>query len=379
MGLSENENSGDSLAFSRKMYDRVSKLGRIGIWECDLATEDLTWTPAVFELFDLPPGSPISREQALACYEPNSRRELERRRAEAIATCSSFTVDVAIRGRANNVRWIRITGDVEQEDGRAARIFGTKQDITQEKEAQLRLQALQSGHIHRSRLSAIDAMASTLAHELNQPLAAMIMYAAGLRHTSGGEPIDDETGEMLEGIERCALKAGDILRAMRGIAVSEDRAPTEFDLNEQIVEACQVALAGEPEGLTVHYALRDGLRAFADPVQIQQVVINLIRNACEAMATSGRREITISTGLKDGEAEVSITDTGIGLPAELHGSLFEPFVSSRPDGTGLGLAISRTIVEAHSGTLTAENIFGGGATVRFSIPAAQDDDAATEG
>jgi len=350
------------------MYERVSTLGKIGIWECDLATEKLTWTSAVYALFDLPDGAPIDRASTLKCYEPASRREMIRRRAQAIATCSSFAVDAAIRTRADNIRWIRITGDVEQENGRAIRIFGTKQDITEEKEAQLQLQALQSEHIHLSRSNAIDAMGSTLAHELNQPLAAIAIYGAALRRIFDQGGIARDLDEILEGIERCTLKSGEILRAIRRTSVSAKRSAIEFDLNHEIAEACRIALAGAPTGLNVHFAMHDGLRGFGDPVQIQQVMINLIRNACEAMTVSQRREITVTTAASGRHAEVTVCDTGSGIPIMLIDKIFEPFVSARPAGTGIGLAISRTIVEAHCGKLSAANNPDVGATFRFSIP-----------
>ncbi len=348
------------------MYDRISKLGSIGVWECDLATEALSWTSAVYDMFDLPHDYPVNRVETLAWYESNSRRELEALRFNAIATCSSFTIDAAIRTKANNSRWIRITGDVEQQDGKAARIFGTKQDITLEKEAQLQLQALQTEQIHFSRLSAINTMGSTLAHELNQPLAAIAMYVTALRNKER-EQSDVEMLDILDGIERCALKSGEILKAVRRMSARGKRSPTLFHLSKEIVEACSVALAGISEGLTVRYEMLDGLKALGDPVQIQQVVINLIRNACDAMANSAVRELTIRTAERDGQAEVSICDTGTGILAEVTHTLFDPFISSKPDGTGVGLAISRTIVEAHSGTLIAENNVGGGATFRFNI------------
>ena len=366
----ERNHHDESVEFSRKMYDRVSTLGKIGIWECDLLTEELTWTSAVYALFDLPDGSVVNRAETLDRYEPNSRREMMRKRAQAIATCSSFTVDVAIRTRSNNSRWIRITGDVEQENGRAVRIFGTKQDITKEKEAQLQLQALQSEHIHLARSSAIDAMGSTLAHELNQPLAAIAIYVTALRRTFEQAAIEREMGEILEGIERCTLKSGEILRAIRRMSVSARRSAAVFDLNEEIAEACRIALAGTPPGLAMNFAMHEGVQGFGDPVQIQQVVINLVRNACEAMSGSPIREITVTTAEIDGQAEVSVRDTGTGIPLELIDKIFDPFVSVRPAGTGIGLAISRTIVEAHAGKLSAVNNADGGATFRFSIPLA---------
>jgi hypothetical protein len=133
-----------STAHYKKMYDRASALARIGVWECDLATEALTWTDGVYDLFELPRGAPVDRATPLALYEDDSRRKMEELRARAIEEGGSFTLDVRIRTARGNERWIRLTADVELENGRPVRIFGTKQDITAERSAQEKVQSLQA-------------------------------------------------------------------------------------------------------------------------------------------------------------------------------------------------------------------------------------------
>ncbi len=356
--------------FLKKMYDRVSVLGKIGVWECDLASEELTWTDAVYDLFDLPRQSRLDRSATLDCYEPNCRRELVRLRAEAIDTCSSFTVDVALRGRPGKLRWIRIAGDVEQEGGRAVRIFGTKQDITQEKIAQQTIEALQTELIHASRISAIEAVRSTLAHELNQPLAGLALYVSAMRNMLDKGHVDTAGSEVLDGIESCALKAGQIMRDIQNMPAIEQAKMAVFNLDAAIREASAIALKGSDHTINLVYSGSRGLQAIGDSVQIQQVVINLIRNACEALSGFERRDITISAqkNVLDGFAEISVRDSGPGIAAEVAETLFDSFVSTKPGSTGIGLSISRTIVEAHSGKLTAENCTDGGAAFRFSIP-----------
>ena len=170
-----------SIAHYKKMYDRASALARIGVWECDLASGALTWTDGVYDLFELPRGAPLDRARIVALYDEESRREMERLRAAAITEGSGFSLDIRIRTARGNERWLRLTADIEQENKRAVRIFGTKQDITQAKAAQAEVRALQAELIQVSRRSAMGVMAATLAHELNQPLTAISNYAAGLR------------------------------------------------------------------------------------------------------------------------------------------------------------------------------------------------------
>ena len=231
--------------FFQKTYERIAELGKIGVWECDLATEALTWTDTVYDMFDLPRQSSVNRATVLQCYEPASRRKMERLRAEAIARCSTFTVDVEIMTPLGNARWIRITGDVEQEAGRAVRIFGTKQDITLEKTAQQEVLALQTELIHLSRASAMDAMRSTLAHELNQPLAAIANYVSALRKLMDPRSADHGAAqEILDGVERSALKTGEIIRGVRDLTRGRRAQPVPFDLEAAVREAGTIALAG---------------------------------------------------------------------------------------------------------------------------------------
>jgi two-component system sensor kinase FixL len=357
--------------FFQKTYERIAELGKIGVWECDLATEALTWTDTVYDMFDLPRQSSVNRATVLQCYEPASRRKMERLRVEAIARCSTFTVDVEILTPRGNARWIRITGDVEQEAGRAVRIFGTKQDITLEKTAQQEVLALQTELIHLSRASAMDAMRSTLAHELNQPLAAIANYVSALRKLMDPRSADHRAAQdILDGGERSALKTGEIIRGVRDMTRGRRAQPVPFDLEAAVREAGTIALAGAPPGLEATFACDEGLEAMGDPVQVQQVVINLVRNARDALAGHDAGKILVSTSRIDGVAEVCVRDTGPGIAPHLMETLFDSFVTGKPGGTGLGLAICRTIVEAHSGRITAENASEGGALFRFTLPLA---------
>jgi C4-dicarboxylate-specific signal transduction histidine kinase len=355
-------------AFFKKCYDRTAFLGKIGVWECDLATEDLTWTDTVYDLFDLPRQSALTREKTLAYYEPRSLQKLLELRAAAIANCSNFTVDVSLRTEKGNSRWLKITGDVEQEDGKAVRIFGTKQDITPEKEAQRKVHALQSELIHASRSSAIEVMRSTLAHELNQPLAGLALYVSAMRNNLGKVTIDENTKAIMEGIEECAFNAARIVRDIRNTPRGQPSKTIKFNLDEAISEALTIAFLNDSRAIKVIQTGCNGLIVRGESVQIQQVLINLIRNACEALAGSQSPEIVISTKKDDGLASISVCDNGPGITQDVMCTLFESFVSTKPGSSGLGLSISRTIIESHSGKLTAENNPGGGANVCFTIP-----------
>ncbi|HEY0313521.1 MAG TPA: ATP-binding protein [Allosphingosinicella sp.] len=355
----------------KKMYDRASALARIGVWECDLATEELTWTDGVYDLFELPRGCALDRSEIVTFYDEDSRRQMERKRAAAIASGGSFSLDVKIRTAKGNARWIRLTADVETENGRSVRIFGTKQDITEAKAAQEKVQALQGELIHAGRASAMGAMASTLAHELNQPLAAIANYAASMRRVLTKPVVPPGAVENgLKAIEDCAFRASAIIRSLRALPSDAGWLRECLDPTAVIREAASIALSGASKGLVLKMQLGDGATILADPVQIQQVVINLVRNAVEAVEGEDRREIIVSTGVAGTAFELRVDDSGPGIPPDRLQSVFDALVSTKRSGMGLGLSISRTIVEAHGGRISAGNLPGGGASFRVTLPLA---------
>jgi two-component system sensor kinase FixL len=363
------QDQAESIAHYKKMYDRLSDMAKIGVWEFDLTTDVMTWTDGVYDLFELPRNSTLDRARIVELYDKESRREMERLRATAIRTGSSFSLDIRVRTAKGNDRWIRLTADVERENGRSVRIFGSKQDITQEKLDQEKVKALQTELIHVSRRSAMGVMVATLAHELNQPLTAISNYAAGTRRAlSNPERAKDIVERGLGAIEEAAARAGNIIRTLREMNKGSEVRRRPLNPGGLIREAASLAMADAGEGIGLKIELGDDLIVLADPVQIQQVFINLIKNACEAVQQSARREIEISGCRVKGAVEIRVDDTGHGIAPEMFGTLFDTFVSTKPGGMGVGLSISRTIVESHGGRISAANRQGGGASFCVALP-----------
>jgi len=262
--------------------------------------------------------------------------------------------------------------------GRDRFFTGFIRDLTERQDQDLRLQALQSELIHVSRLTAMGEMAAALAHELNQPLSAIANYMKG-SVTLLGAPQPD-LGRLRDALDRAgdqALRAGEIIKRLREFVAKGDTEHTIEDVGKLMEEASALALVGAKEtGLRVTLRLARVDAVIVDRVQVQQVALNLIRNAIEAMADSPVKELTISvSALADDMAQVAIADTGPGLAPDMVDRLFQPFVSSKPTGLGVGLSICRTIIDAHGGTLAATGNDRGGATFTFTLPFATSEPA----
>jgi C4-dicarboxylate-specific signal transduction histidine kinase len=231
---------------------------------------------------------------------------------------------------------------------------------------------------HAARLSTLGEMAAGLAHELNQPLAAIVSYARGcsLRLRSG----EAETGALVEVVEEIsaqALRAGEVLRRIRDFVRSGELRRERVDLNDVVREAVRFAeIEARQSGISMPLELTsDTLTVEVDRIQVEQVVLNLVRNGFEAMRTTAPTERTLSirTARHAGEGiEVAVGDTGTGIPPGIAGRVFDPFFSTKRDGLGLGLSISRSIIEAHGGRLWAIANPLRGATFRFTLPEAGD-------
>jgi two-component system sensor kinase FixL len=254
------------------------------------------------------------------------------------------------------------------------RIFtGFIHDLTEQQHAELRLKELQSELIHVSRLSAMGTMASTLAHELNQPLTAIANYLEAGRELldAGGAEAATLLREAIEESTSEALRAGKIVRRLRDFVARGEVERRVEDLPRLIDEASRLALIGARErGVRAFFELAPDITTVTvDRVQIRQVLVNLIRNAIDAVAGQEVRDITISTcALDNAMVEVSVADTGPGLSPDIAARLFQAFATTKPAGMGLGLSICRTIVEAHRGHIRAEPRPTGGTVFRFTLP-----------
>jgi two-component system sensor kinase FixL len=250
---------------------------------------------------------------------------------------------------------------------------GFVRDLSERERTERRLHELQNDLIHVSRVSAMGTMASTLAHELNQPLTAVANYVEAARDLVPEDQRDlhaELFREALDGAAQQAVRAGQIVRRLRDFVARGDVEKTVTDLHALIREAAGLGLIGATEKSVQAYFNFDpsARTVFVDRVQIQQVLINLLRNSMEAMQASPVRELTISTAIEDVDhVRVTVADTGPGLSPEVADQLFQAFASTKDEGLGLGLSICRTIIEAHDGRIWAEPGEQGGTRFHFTV------------
>jgi two-component system, LuxR family, sensor kinase FixL len=261
------------------------------------------------------------------------------------------------------------------------RVFtGFIHDITQRQRAELRFHELQSELAHVGRLSEMGTLASSLAHELNQPLTAITSYCQGAADLLEGDPDDEQLAmarDALRDTAEQALRAGQIVRRMRDFLTHGQTEHRVESLSRLVAEANALALVGTREhGIDVQVNVDPATDCvFVDRIQIQQVLFNLIRNAIEAMLDSPVRSLTISTTAGPAEfATICIEDTGPGISESVAPQLFQPFVTSKPTGMGIGLSICRTIIEAHGGRIRCEPGADGGTIFCFTLPRSEVDD-----
>ena len=266
------------------------------------------------------------------------------------------------------------------EGGRILGAVVSFRDITKRKMAEAALEqsrqrerALEADLHHVSRLSAMGELASGIAHELNQPLTAISSYArAARRFLAGGAPEAQVRAiEYMDKAAAQALRAGEIIRRLRAFILKGEGFQTFEDVGEVVCEAVSLAAsATRAPNITVSTRVEAEMSpVLMDKIRVQQVIVNLVRNAVEALGDSpnGRVEISAST-VRDELAEVTVRDNGPGLAEAVRDQLFEPFVTSKSTGMGVGLSICRSIVEEHGGRLTAEENGSSGMAFRFTLP-----------
>jgi C4-dicarboxylate-specific signal transduction histidine kinase len=302
---------------------------------------------------------------------PHARDELDRRRGGF-----KETHDFVFRRKDGTELWTIVSGTpLFDERGAYTGVLSMITDVTARKRAEDQARRHEAELAHVARLSTVGEMASILAHELNQPLSAIANYAQGcIQRLAANRGTSETLTEAMTQAAAEAERAGAIVRRIRSFVRKGEAERLVVDANSIVRDAVEfVTPEARRRNMVIRLALGEGLPpTAADKIQIEQVVLNLVRNAFDAMidAPANLRTVTIGTRLVDSNAIcVSVSDTGNGLGQIPDTSVFEPFFTTKPNGLGIGLTISRSIVEAHGGRLWVEPTRRRGATFVFTLPA----------
>ncbi len=293
----------------------------------------------------------------------------------ALETGGNFEVEARVRGADSVYRWFLVRSIPQRsENADIARWYGIHIDIEEQRRAQQNLTSAQERLSQLSHTLGMAEMAASIAHELNQPLTAVVTHAYACREWLNAKPANlDKASATAEKIVQESTRASEVVKRVRALFRKDVQMRVPTDINRLVHELVRL-LRDEAirRDVVIRMALAGNLpRLEADPVQIQQVMLNLATNGMDAMMQSqGPRELTIRTKKQsENEVLVAVEDNGPGVSEEIAGKIFEPFFSTKPQGTGMGLAICRSIVEAHDGRLWVTNAAHGGAVFQFTVKA----------
>jgi PAS domain S-box-containing protein len=368
-----------ALKESQHKLEEAQRIAHVGHWERDLETDIITWSDEIHHIFGLPQEERrLSFPEFLELIDPGDRARIAESISEAVRNRRHYAVEYKLVRPDGAVRFVHSEGDMVQDSsGQALRAFGILQDITERKLAERTEEALretQAALARVTRATTVGQLTASIAHEVNQPLGAVVTNAeACLRWLAGKSPNLREAREALQRIIRDGNRASEVVARIRSLLRHDKPTKDQFSLGEMIGETAALAQAEvQRRHVSLEIRLATGLpRVTADRVQLQQVLLNLMMNSLEALSevTKGPRLLTVEAGMESPAAiSVAVQDTGIGIDPRRINEVFEPFHTTKPGGLGLGLWISRAIIEAHGGRLRATPNEGPGVRFSFTLP-----------
>ncbi len=375
--ISEQRRAEDLLRESEARFALAVEGVKDGIWDWHLGAQSLFLSPRSRELLDLSADEPAGPNNFAERVHPDDQPHARERWQQHLESDQShFEIEFRSRKAGGGYRWLLArVRTVRDAQARPARMAGSISDISARKHAEEESRQRQAELAHVLRVSAMDDMAASIAHELNQPLAAIVNYARGCTHRLDGLGVAPEVLEALDRIASEALRAGDIVRSLKRVVRKEPPGESSVDIGALAHEAAQLVRPDATErGIAVRLDITPSLPpVLADRVQIEQVMLNLLRNAVESITRHPLLIAVRAQATPSGGVSVAVSDTGIGIPAALMQRVFAPFFTTKTSGLGMGLSISRTIVESHGGRLWAEPNAGAGMTFSFTLPAERAD------
>jgi len=349
----------------------------LGLWRWDSRSGKVWMTDHCRKILDLPDDSEATIDRLLATVHRDDRTALRRQIEQSARWDRPFDAECRIVLPGGGIRWLSIKGQsTKSGHDPADQVTGVVVDVSDRKEEQVEAERQRTQLTHLTRVAILGELSGAMAHELNQPLAAILSNAqAGQRLLERQPPDLEETRAIMADIVADDLRAGEVIQRLRSLLKRGESKQEPLDVNVLVAEVLDLA---HSELVTQQVSLETALSAdlpavLGDRIQLQQVLLNLVINACEAMREipPARRVLSVSSEVRQGrEVELTVADSGPGVPPAQIDQIFEPFSTTKREGLGLGLSISRAIVAAHNGHLRVRNGADGGAVFAIRLPAA---------
>jgi len=372
--ITERKQAENALRQSEMYLAEAQRLSHTGSFGWCAGSDELIWSEETFRIFGFDKAPSIKRATVIQRIHPDDRARVLRTTKRALSDWRSFEHGYRLLMPDGSVKHVHVRAHAVKDRSSGIDFVGAVSDVTARKRAEAELHEAQMNLAHVTRVTALGELAASIAHEVSQPLAAVVTNAAACQRWLDRTPPDlTEARGTLQAIIKDGNRAGDVIQRVRALAnkTTEQKAP--LDINDVINEVISLV---QHELLRHHALLRLELTpalpfVFGDRIQLQQVAINLVINGIEAMAsvTDRLRELEIRTSLDDDrQILVAVKDCGTGLASENAERLFDAFYTTKSGGMGMGLSICRSIVAAHGGRLVASENAGPGATFQFTLP-----------
>ena len=372
--ITERKEAENALRESQSYLAEAQRLSRTGSFGWRVASGEIIWSEETFRIFGYDKAPSVRIETVVQRVHPDDRAGVQRTIDRATRDGKDFDHEYRLLLPDGSVKHVHATAHAVTDASDGIEFVGAVTDVTARKRAEERLHEAQAELAHVTRVTALGELAASIAHEVNQPLAAVVANAAACQRWLGRDPPNlDEARSTVQSIIKDGNRAGEVIQRVRGLVNKTVDQKAPLDINEVVNEVITLLhheLASHRMSLRMELAPTLGL-VLGDRIQLQQVILNLVLNGMEAMqpVTDRPRELVIRTSEDETrQVLVTVSDCGIGLAAENADRLFDAFFTTKSSGMGMGLSICRSIVEAHGGRLWASANDGPGATFQFILP-----------
>jgi two-component system, LuxR family, sensor kinase FixL len=368
-----------ALHASQQQIAHAAQAARLGFWVLQYARNEVWATEQMRELFGFTKSERLQLEDLIQRLHPDDRETAQQMLAKAVRGDGKYHAEHRVLLPNGQQQWVVCLGSVELDGfGQPIRLLGVSMNITDDKQMHLQAEAHRNEVTHLLRAASLGELSSALAHELYQPLSAILSNAQAAQLLITRDDCElEKIRDILDDIVQDDKRAGEVISRMRTLMKKGECNPEEIQTNELILEVTKLMrydlMSHKVRVVTELAPALPSIRG--DPIQLQQVLINLILNAIDAMSqqTEDSRTLTLrSDRLEQNSIQISVADTGTGIQSGTEEEIFQAYYSSKPKGLGLGLSLSRTIVLAHGGLLWSENRALGGAIFYFTIPGSRD-------